>query len=177
MMPAEKPAVVAPNVKPAAKVMPTTKVAPVTKDEPRRRVSWKGGVAWVASVAAMVALAVMITLGQRPEPIEWTLVRTAIAEQKEVVMPDGSTIWLNGASEVLYPSRFEGEDRKIYASGELYADIVKNPEVPFVVDAKDVCAKVYGTKFNMKAHADSRNVEIAGGGCRYDAGGGGNSQV
>lgn len=123
--------------------------------------SWGVGLSWAASLVATVALAVMITLGQRPAPIEWTIVRTEATEQREVKMPDGSTIWLNGDSEILYPSRFEGESRKVYASGELYADIVKNPEVPFVVDADEVCAKVYGTKFNMKAHSDSRNVEIA----------------
>lgn len=128
---------------------------------PKGSLSWRRSAVWLTSMVAAVALAVFVTLGLRPEPIEWTLVRTEAAEQQEVRMPDGSTIWLNGNSEVLYPSRFEGDCRKVYASGELYADIVKNPKVPFVVDANDVCAKVYGTKFNMKAHSNLRNVEIA----------------
>ncbi len=128
---------------------------------PKHSPSWRRSAVWLTSMVAAVALAVLITVGLRPEPIEWTLVRTEAAEQQEVRMPDGSTIWLNGNSEVLYPNRFEGSVRKVYASGEVFADIVKNPKVPFVVDANDVCAKVYGTQFNMKAHSDSRNVEIA----------------
>lgn len=125
----------------------------------RKRLS--GVISWAISSVAIVALVIVMGLWYNQTPVEWTIVRTDATEQKEVLMPDGSTIWLNGGSEIIYPSRFEGENRTVYASGELYADIVKNPECPFIVDTKDVVAKVFGTKFNMKSYVDSRTVEIA----------------
>jgi ferric-dicitrate binding protein FerR (iron transport regulator) len=72
-----------------------------------------------------------------------------------LVLPDGTGVWLNAASSITYPSVFTGKERAVSIKGEVYFEVVKNAQVPFIV-ALDHSTKieVTGTSFNINAYAD-----------------------
>lgn len=72
-------------------------------------------------------------------------------DEYDVVLPDGSHVWLNSDSRLRYPEHFRGVERRVFLEGEAYFSVVKDAEHPFVVDAKGVNIKVYGTEFNVTA--------------------------
>src|SRR5690606_30909113 len=69
------------------------------------------------------------------ESLENTII-TPKGRQYQVVLPDGSKLWLNAASTVSYPIRFNSKKREITVSGEVYLEVEHAAEWPFVVDTK-----------------------------------------
>lgn len=68
-------------------------------------------------------------------------------------LPDGSVVWLNSDSKLTYPCRFEGDTREVELSGEAFFEVVKNPEIPMVVNTnRNFTIKVYGTTFNVRSY-------------------------
>ena len=90
----------------------------------------------------------------------WNRVSTGPGETREISLPDGSTIWLNAESEVFYPSEFKGSERKIFAGGEIYADIAKDPDRIFLMETGTMNIRVFGTRFNVRTYADSDISEV-----------------
>jgi len=74
----------------------------------------------------------------------------------QIKLPDGTVVWLNAASILKYPSRFDGNERVIELEGEAYFDvaIAGAPHVPFKVIAHGQVIEVLGTEFNVSAYAD-----------------------
>ena len=69
-----------------------------------------------------------------------------------IKLSDGTTVYMNSASELKYPVRFDGNERKVYLSGEAYFEVTKDTERPFYVVTEDVQIRVYGTEFNVNTH-------------------------
>jgi len=78
-----------------------------------------------------------------------------------VVLPDGSRIWLNAASSVRYPVKFNAAERRVVLSGEAYFEV--NParaltsgqkRIPFIVETGDQEVEVLGTHFNINGYTD-----------------------
>jgi ferric-dicitrate binding protein FerR (iron transport regulator) len=74
--------------------------------------------------------------------------------QYELQLPDGTNVWLNAASSITYPIIFNGPERKVTVSGEVYFEVAKNKEKPFRVAANDMMITVTGTHFNVNAYTD-----------------------
>lgn len=78
----------------------------------------------------------------------------------ELVLPDGSKVWLNAASSLKFPTRFIEKERKVYLSGEAYFEIAKNAEQPFkVVTPENMEVEVTGTHFNVMAYPDEEFIK------------------
>jgi transmembrane sensor len=74
--------------------------------------------------------------------------------QKELILSDGSRVWLNAASVLKYPATFAGPERVVELSGEAYFEVAPNPANPFRVLIKDAEVEVLGTDFNVMAYED-----------------------
>lgn len=73
----------------------------------------------------------------------------------QITLPDGSRVWLNAASTLKYPARFDGDERMIELEGEAYFDVVPaSQNVPFKVMTRGQVIEVLGTEFNVSAYAD-----------------------
>jgi len=73
----------------------------------------------------------------------------------QLVLPDGSKVWMNSASTLRYPTQFAGNERKVFLSGEAYFEVAKNPSMPFrVIVNNDMTVEVIGTQFNIMAYDD-----------------------
>lgn len=86
----------------------------------------------------------------------------------KVVLPDGTTVWLNAESSLRFPAAFTGDVRKVYAKGELYFDVKHEGGRPFVVEVeKDYTVEVLGTEFNLRAYdVSSRATTLVRGSVR-----------
>lgn len=81
--------------------------------------------------------------------------------QYDLILPDGSKVWLNAASSITFPASFDGSERNVELSGEAYFEIAANPNKPFHVLLKDgTQVQVLGTHFNVMAYEDERQTEV-----------------
>lgn len=80
--------------------------------------------------------------------------------RSQVILPDGSKVWLNAESTIKFQVPFQEDSRNIDIVGEAFFDVVKNPDQPFVVQSGSVRVKVLGTRFNYKAFAEDENIEV-----------------
>jgi transmembrane sensor len=72
--------------------------------------------------------------------------------QKQVLLADGSKVWLNAASSLKYPAAFTGSERLVQLSGEAYFEVSESAGKPFKVLIKDAEVEVLGTHFDIMAY-------------------------
>jgi len=71
----------------------------------------------------------------------------------KVVLPDGSTVWLNSDSKIIYPDNFSKDKREVEISGEAYFEVTKDTARPMIVrTAKGFAIQVLGTTFSVKSY-------------------------
>ncbi len=78
----------------------------------------------------------------------------------DMQLSDGTHVWLNAGSSVIYPVAFTGNERKIVLKGEGYFEVAKDPAKKFVVTANGTTTEVLGTHFNINAYGDGTDVKI-----------------
>lgn len=76
-----------------------------------------------------------------------------------IVLPDGTKVWLNSDSKLIYPDRFSTTNRKVYLEGEGYFEVERNEHLPFLVETRGLAVNVLGTHFNVKNYDDSETIE------------------
>ena len=87
---------------------------------------------------------------------------TAASDQKniEVLLADGSTVFLNRNSSLTYPKNFRSGTRKVSLKGEAFFDIARDEEHPFIIDAGKAKIRVLGTSFNVITENAENEVEV-----------------
>ena len=78
---------------------------------------------------------------------------------KEVVLPDGTRVWLNNLATLKYPREFSEKERNVYLEGEAYFEVTKNRHKPFTVQSDAMRVRVLGTTFNFKSDKNCRVAE------------------
>lgn len=76
-----------------------------------------------------------------------------------VTLPDGTVVWLNAGSKLVYPDKFSSLTRKVMLEGEGYFEVFKNEAVPFHVETHDMTVRVLGTHFDVKNYAAKKTWE------------------
>lgn len=75
--------------------------------------------------------------------------------QYQVILPDGSSVWLNASSLLRFPTAFIGKERRVEITGEAYFEVAKNTAMPFIVKINNGAeVEVVGTHFNIMAYQD-----------------------
>ncbi len=87
---------------------------------------------------------------------------TAAMDDKniEVLLADGSKVYLNRDSRLIYPETFGRNNRKVTLKGEAYFDIAPDASHPFIIDAGNARVKVLGTSFNVITDNENNEVEV-----------------
>lgn len=70
-------------------------------------------------------------------------------ERKSIQLPDGSVVWLNAGSLLIYPEEFKGSVRSLYLSGDAEFTVTKNKEKPFIVKTNHIEVEALGTVFSV----------------------------
>ena len=92
-------------------------------------------------------------------PVLYNTLTTARGGQTQVLLADGSRVWLNTASSLKFPTIFTGQDRTVDLNGEAYFEIAPHPNRPFIVHVNGSRIEVLGTHFNIMAYTDEENQQ------------------
>lgn len=89
-------------------------------------------------------------------------------------LADGTTVHLNAETELRYPSRFTGDERRVWLKGEAYFEVRREESMPFVVETGGMAVRVLGTEFDVRAYeGEARTLTtLVEGRVEVDAGGG-----
>ncbi|HTN05904.1 FecR family protein [Agriterribacter sp.] len=90
--------------------------------------------------------------------IIYNTIATPRGGQYQVVLADGSVVWLNASSSLKFPAEFSDSLREVEITGEAYFEIARNASKPFRVKVKDMYVNVLGTSFNIMAYDDEATV-------------------
>lgn len=90
---------------------------------------------------------------------KYNLIEIPRGGQYQVILPDGSKVWLNSESSLQYPVAFPENERKVVLTGEAYFEVVKNHKKPFKVEILHQNIEVLGTQFNVSAYTNQANLK------------------
>ena len=80
-------------------------------------------------------------------------------EEYQLVLSDGTQVWLNSESRLKFPVQFAKNRREVILEGEAFFEVTKNPEAPFIVKTGPMNVEVLGTSFNVSAYKDEANIQ------------------
>lgn len=94
----------------------------------------------------------------------YNTITTAKGNEYELILADGSKVWLNAASSIRFPASFSGNERKVQITGEAYFEVAHNASKPFKVAFNTKAdgageIEVLGTHFDVNAYPDEENIK------------------
>jgi len=90
--------------------------------------------------------------------VVYNTIETPRGRQFQLVLEDGTKVWLNAASSIRFPVVFGGSERRVEITGEAYFEVAKNREKPFRVAANGTTVEVLGTHFNINSYTDEATI-------------------
>lgn len=112
----------------------------------------------IAIAASILLLAGAYALYQFKETNQARhIVKTSKMSKSNMVLPDGTKVWLNADTKISYSLGNNG--REVELDGEAYFDVVKDKNHPFIVHTKAIDIKVLGTAFNVRAYSKEHNTQ------------------
>ncbi|MDR1408379.1 MAG: FecR domain-containing protein [Tannerella sp.] len=93
-------------------------------------------------------------------------------KRSTLTLADGTHMWINASTRVVYPVTFDKGRREIYVDGEVFLDVANRDDRPFVVKTKTFSAEVLGTSFNITAYEsdEAKSLVLVSGSVRIHAG-------
>lgn len=96
----------------------------------------------------------------REDTNPYNLIVVPQGKRSFVTLPDGTTMWVNSGSIVVFPPTFERNKREIYVDGEVFLDVAKEQFRPFIVRTKNTSIEVKGTKFNVSSYKSTTTTSV-----------------
>ncbi len=119
----------------------------------------------IQQVAAVLFIPLLLLAGylllNKKTNTHWNDITVPHGMHQTLTLSDGTRLHVNSGTRVIYPSEFTEDKREIFVSGELFAEVAKNPDKPFIISAGDVHVQVLGTKFNLRAYGNIETIEVA----------------
>lgn len=134
--------------------------APVVRMKRGRKLYWAAAIVAALSIGAWL----FVTWNKKQQALAANEVVAPKGSKTRTILPDGSTVWLNAGSRIVYAS-FSGPVREITLEGEAYFDVVQvtspatHQKKPFIVHAGTIDIKVLGTAFNVKSYPEEKTIE------------------
>lgn len=128
---------------------------------------WLSRIGYAAAILILVVSSSLLTLWytQNEEVAfvanEMNTLYTPAGQRACLVLQDGTEVWLNAKSKLVYPAQFTGKERRVKVEGEAFFNVAKDSVKPFIVSALDVDMKVLGTQFNVYCYPDAGYVETS----------------
>ncbi|TDQ11520.1 FecR family protein [Pedobacter metabolipauper] len=120
---------------------------------------------YAASIAIFVSLtAVAFHFYSKPSGI---LQQSAMLEKKasdgniiKMQLPDGTQVWLNAGSRLLFPAQFDADKREVTLEGEAYFDVRHDAKKPFLIHTQNMVTQVLGTSFNVSSYRQNNSIKV-----------------
>ena len=91
--------------------------------------------------------------------IVFNTINVPYGKKIKIELSDGTIVHLNSGTSLKFPTDFvEGSDRKVFLKGEAYFDVTDDDKHPFIVNADEVDIRVLGTKFNISAYGEDKQL-------------------
>ncbi|MCK4747618.1 MAG: FecR domain-containing protein [Bacteroidales bacterium] len=133
----------------------------VVKDRIGFQKSRRISIIWRVAAIAILVLGVGFLAKQYIFTSPATIIAMTGEDQKEVILPDGSQVFLNIHTELTYPEKFSRNNRQVKLTGQGFFEVTKDPAKPFLVNAANRAnVEVLGTSFNINAGAENESVRV-----------------
>ena len=93
-----------------------------------------------------------------PGKVEYNVMEVPRGGEYVLELCDGTRVWLNSQTRLVYPTCFVGSERVIELDGEAYFQVARDTTMPFVVRVGKNAVRVYGTSFNVSAYREDANM-------------------
>ena len=121
-----------------------------------RRIAVRAAAAAAVAVILLAGGLTTVLLSKRlAQPVT---VVTQLGERSQVVLPDGTKVWLNSSSSVEYVAPFFSRQRRVKMEGEAYFEVEHDRRAPFVVSTNGLDVEVLGTRFNIRNDDNDHRV-------------------
>jgi ferric-dicitrate binding protein FerR (iron transport regulator) len=115
--------------------------------------------AMLAIVFSFGALSYHYYTKRQEAPLAYYETIVPLGAKSEIVMIDGTKVWLNAGSRLRYSTSFALHDRNVFLEGEGYFEVAHNEKLPFEVKTSMLNVKAIGTSFNVKAYPNDSTIE------------------
>ena len=129
---------------------------------------WTRRIGYAAAILLLVVSTGLLTYWyaqtEQPEYLSENVMNTLYTpagQRAQLVLQDGTEVWLNAKSKLTYPAHFTGDRRNVTIEGEAFFKVAKDPSRPFIVSAHDVDMKVLGTQFNVCSYPATGYVQTS----------------
>lgn len=121
---------------------------------------WKEA-AKIAAVIAIVLLGTYFVEKDLKKDVPLQTIHVPAGQRAELLLADGTKVWLNSRSTLTFPGDFKGNVRNVKLDGEGYFAVTKNTEQPFIVETNKCNVRVLGTEFNVTAYSSDKIWETS----------------
>lgn len=115
----------------------------------------------VAAVILITFLGTKAFFDWKEDPVKMQTVIVPAGQRAELLLADGTKVWLNSRSKFKFPDRFQKDARNVELDGEGYFEVTHKEEAPFTVHTSRYDVKVLGTEFNVKAYNSKNQFEAS----------------
>lgn len=115
----------------------------------------------VAVVILITFLGTKAFFDWKEDPVKMQTVIVPAGQRAELLLADGTKVWLNSRSKLKFPDRFQKDARNVELDGEGYFEVTHQEEAPFTVHTSRYDVKVLGTEFNVKAYNSKNQFETS----------------
>lgn len=117
---------------------------------------------WLAAACVLVCLGTtFFFVSRKTSNINLLTEETSIGEVKQVVLSDGTKVWLNAKSQFKYPKVFSGSTREVFLDGEAFFEVKRDEARPFSIQSNGIKTTVLGTSFNVNSYAGALGTKIS----------------
>ena len=118
--------------------------------------------AYAAIVILLVGITHWLTLLQTgKQDAEMLSLHVPAGQRLQLTLQDGTSVWLNAQTTITYPTRFAGNERKVFIDGEALFDVAKDKERPFLVSSQGIQMRVLGTRFNLFSYPEASHIRTS----------------
>jgi ferric-dicitrate binding protein FerR (iron transport regulator) len=129
-----------------------------------KKSAWRP-VVYAAAVVALLLIVSYTAYWQGGEQLKNRFADIVIeapsGSKTKIVLPDGTLVWLNAGSKIMYSQGFGVSERNVDLLGEGYFEVTKNEKLPFGVQTKELSIDVLGTKFNFRNYPDDEEATVS----------------
>ncbi len=143
------------------KLEPSNKVQLVLSADHNIEISEDDSAISYSSTGEQVQIGKEHSVSQETSSKEKTIFNTLIVpfgKRSEIVLSDGSKVWLNSGSKLIFPANFSADKREVYLEGEAVFEVVHRQKQPFLVKSEHQEIEVLGTVFNISNYKDDNAV-------------------
>jgi len=119
-------------------------------------------IAAIFILAFCLSWTVFYFMNRKPDTgsLAYNQIITTKGQKSQIILSDGTKVWLNSETTMKYPSAFNEMKREVFLEGEAFFEVQqKGNKIPFVVKTSEIDIKVLGTSFNVMAYSDEETIE------------------